>query len=254
MGNLHERANRRGAKLALIARFSGGVALKDEKAPALKIGIMGVSALAAGLSLIISLPAFSGANVENPEEGRISRVGAKLGFNLTNQIYSEEDELVGDKSFGFGMVLGGFVTFIVNRDWAVQPEFLYVKKGAEYSFGRVSFKSSYDYLEIPVLAKYTIRVNEKFTPNVYAGPAAGFLVTARWKGESSSMDIGGRSNPAEVGLAVGADWTANIEGHNVMVDIRYTRGLSRVNFALTGEPEPGAIYNSTIGFTAGYLF
>ena len=107
------------------------------------------------------------------------------------------DDVEEDAEMQLGFAVGGFVTYSINEIFAIQPELLYTMKGAkgtcEWDGLCEEWKDKLTYLEIPVLAKFTIPTEGKIAPNLFIGPALGILLSAKYEweidGESDEQDL-----------------------------------------------------------------
>lgn len=175
--------------------------------------------------LVLALAACAGA--QEVVKG-ITAKGVKLGFNISN--YTNTGIGVFSTRAGFGF--GGFVTYSLSPRFAVQPELMYMQKGTEYGFfGSLTWSA--DYLEVPILAKYSFPTKGKFKPSFFAGPALALLlssnVEAEYQGETF-LDISVKDGmkSADVGIVLGGGFAYQLRTFALTFDIRYTWGL--VNF------------------------
>ena len=189
--------------------------------------------------------------------------GVKLGFDIAkiNTDYNELDDFL-DTRVGFSG--GAFLTYTLNRQFAVQPELLYVSKGAEKDLFFVSAEWSMDYLELPVLLKYDIVPDGKLHPNVFIGPAFALLLSSKVRFMDYSYDVADYMKSMDVGFVFGA----GVDYKRVTFDVRYNLGLvgtidaaDKIN-DLTGE-EPGdtfylegdpSVKNTVFSFMLGVRF
>lgn len=142
-----------------------------------------------------------------------------------------------EKRLGFGG--GAAFTFGLGGVFALQPEILYVTKGTSLGdviitdwngnpVGTAKVIQSCDYVEVPVLVRYSAPTGGGFAPFFLAGPVVGIL--ASQKIHQTGMDGGlflldvARSTDVGVALGVGAEI-----GHGrvrASVESRYTLGLT----------------------------
>ncbi len=135
-----------------------------------------------------------------------------------------------------GMAIGGFVQIDFTGPFALQPEAAYVQKGFDIptipNDPNVEAGSlALDYVEIPVLAKLQIPVAGPITPTVFAGPAVSVNVNAEFdepRPGTDPRDISDFVNGTEVGAHMGAGLDIEAGGMLLMLDARYTRGLTGV--------------------------
>jgi len=188
--------------------------------------------------------------------------GVKLGFDLAsiNTDYNELDELL-DSRMGF--IGGAYLTYNLNRQFAVQPEILYVSKGAEKDLFIVTPYWSIRYLEIPVLLKFDLVPQGPVHPNLFAGPAMSILLSSEVGVLDLSYDVADGMKSVDFGLVFGGGFDYKW----FVFDARYTLGLANTVDAdkfndLTGE-EPGdyfylegdpSVKNNNISFMVGVKF
>src|ERR1041384_5194413 len=107
---------------------------------------------------------------------------------------------------GFGV--GGFVGFRLTPGFAIQPEALYVQKGAKTTQsdpgGTITGKIKVPYFEIPVLAKLSIPVKGAgiVSPHAYAGPALAFKTGCHVKATQGSTSYSDRCDAANIDLRI----------------------------------------------------
>ncbi|GAA0543169.1 porin family protein [Chitinophaga japonensis] len=119
--------------------------------------------------------------------------GVKGGLNI-----AQLSDFDGSGSRASGHV-GGFVNFRF-RDWAIQPELLFSGQGEKYDVALAGErKVALNYINIPVMFQYYL------IPQFYleAGPQVGFLVSAKDKGGSVTVDIKDGYNTADLGMGFG---------------------------------------------------
>ncbi|MEP7257396.1 MAG: porin family protein [Flavitalea sp.] len=99
------------------------------------------------------------------------QLGIKGGVNVSN--FTGGDFQNVDKKAIIGYHAGGFLSFLVGENFAIQPEVLFSSQGAklETAGNKENFKVSY--LNVPVLAKF--RFNGGFY--LEAGPQFGFKLS-----------------------------------------------------------------------------
>ena len=130
----------------------------------------------------------------------------------------------------------------------LQPEHLYVQKGAENELNNSTITTSLDYIQITVLGKYGFSTGGgSFAPYVAAGPYLGFNVNAEAEDENgNTADRSDSITGTDFGLSgeVGAD----VSGFNI--GLRYDLGLSNIDDTGSGLDQS----NRALLITAGYSF
>jgi hypothetical protein len=139
------------------------------------------------------------------------------GINISNQSSKGGN---GKSKVGFQT---GFGLNIYTKlpGFSVQPEINYISKGASYTV--LGKKSNYNlnYLELPVLAKYSI--GPVF---LNAGPSVGLLLGSSKKAESVMGDL----KKIDLGLQLGGGFAVPMsEKGKLILDLRYGLGLSKIS-------------------------
>src|SRR5512143_1888562 len=126
------------------------------------------------LAVALVLPQLATADV---------RMGIKAGANVANVNGNFADNVSNWKS-QVGFCGGLFLELNLGRILTLQPEVLYTMKGAEATVVEGTLtgtgKLRFDYLEIPLLLKLRIPTGP-IHPFVFAGPAVGFDLSAKFK-------------------------------------------------------------------------
>ncbi len=188
--------------------------------------------------------------------------GFKLGFDAAgiNTPYQELDDFL-DSRVGF--IGGAFLTYSLNRQFAVQPEILYVNKGAEKDLFLFTPYWDIDYLEIPVLLKFDLDPGGSVHPNLFAGPALDILLSSEIGALDYKYDVSDAMKSVDFSIAFGGGF----DYKHFVFDVRYTLGLAntidaaKVNkitgagpgdyFYLEGDPE---VKNRNLSFMIGVKF
>jgi opacity protein-like surface antigen len=149
--------------------------------------------------------------------------GIKGGINMANLAGDDIDDNEMKMAFGGGI----WMNYAFNEAFSLQPELLYMLKGADWDNGDYTIKLSY--IDLNILAKYSIPMEGNFAPYLFAGPSLGMNISAKeeYKGESEdlddvkSMDIGAM-------LGVGFDYMLE-SGGCISFDARYAMGLTTID-------------------------
>lgn len=176
-----------------------------------------------------------------------TRIGPMVG--IVNSSFRGDD--ADDAGSRTSFLAGGFVWFPLSRQFALEPELLYVKKGAETTIEDVTGTLAIDYIEIPLLAQIRFP-SQSVTPYILIGPAFSFRAGCRLSIESGDAELSTDCGDADVGIS-DTDFSLigglGLEVQNFMVSLRYDHGLSQ----LPSEGEADA-YNRAIAITFGYAF
>jgi hypothetical protein len=149
------------------------------------------------------------------------------------------EDAADDNNRRTGFLIGGFVLVDAGLI-AVQPELMYIQKGASQERTlpdgtTVTRTIKLDYIEVPVLVKLQVPLEEGITPSVFAGPTLGLNVTAVQEFEPEidrffeSGDISDGVSGTDFGLALGGGIDIDSPVATLMGDIRYGLGLTSVD-------------------------
>lgn len=159
-------------------------------------------------------------------QGR-TRVGIKGGLNASSLFYDSQG--VNDKNERIGFHLGLFAQAPVGEFFAIQPELLYMTKGATATYDVVGFRGKntfrLNYAELPVLA--TFKLGQAV--ELQAGPYVSYLLNSNI---NSNGDFGvGTSainrdnfNKIDYGVAGGL----NVYFGKIFAGVRYEQGLQQI--------------------------
>jgi hypothetical protein len=177
-------------------------------------------------------------------------VGVKAGMNFSNLNFDGDGASLNlDQRKGF--VGGLFVVWPATGRVALQTEALYSQKGAQMEEGDASGKIKLDYIDVPVLGRFSSPVSGGTSFHVFAGPSFGFRVSAKAESsfgdEEESEDIDDDVERFDLGLVAGA----GLEFGRFVIDGRYTWGLSNIN---KDEADDVKIKNRVFAVMAGIRF
>jgi hypothetical protein len=139
--------------------------------------------------------------------------GIKAGANFANMTNAE-----GSKSL-VNFNGGALVKIPLADAFSLQPEVVYSGQGAKFDGGKVSL----NYINVPVLATYTLPVGVFFQ----TGPQIGFLMSAKQKVDGEeSVDIKSSLKSTDFSWAIGAGYL--VTSANIGFNVRYNLGLSKI--------------------------
>jgi opacity protein-like surface antigen len=138
-----------------------------------------------------------------------------------------------------GFAAGAFAEFALGAHVAVEPQLLYVQKGAGYdaTSNGTSATATFrlDYIEMPVLAKVVFgRPEATVRPSLFAGPAVGFKVHCALK---AAVPIAGEQN---------IDCSDEVTGTGF--SLVFGAGLAYERFTLQGRYDLGLTEVAADGF------
>lgn len=184
--------------------------------------------------VLLAAVAVLGFTFANAQE---TKFGAKAGLNISNFTGDVEDN-----SSKVGFQVGVFAEIKVSDKFAVQPELAFSALGAKFDAG-TDVNYNMNYIVVPVMAKYF--ATEKLSLEV--GPQVGFLMSAKAKADSDSVDVKDFFNSTDFGLNLGAGYDV---AENINIGLRYSLGLSNIAKD-SGDQKVG---NSNIALALGYKF
>jgi len=180
------------------------------------------------LAAVLAL-GFTGANAQELQ------IIPKAGVNLSTQTIN----LTNGEKYKFGFQGGVGLNIPTGvKNFSVQPEINFVNKGTTVKIGSDKEKYNFNYLEVPVLAKYNFGM---FYVN--AGPSIGYLVGKDKKLDATYGDL--KKINFEVQMGGGVAIPAG--PGKVIVDARYGLGLNNIS------DEAGTnVKNRSIQLSVGY--
>ena len=197
----------------------------------------------AATALVILILCASAASAQGLEWG------ARGGVNFTNTSASGEDMEALD--WQLRGVVGGFVTWRATSWLELQPEVLYALKGAKTSAFDIESKLLLDYIEVPLLARKTFGAPDATRFYVAGGPSIGILVRARTRTDFGSsteeIDVKEDVETLDLGIVI----AGGVEFGSIVVDGRYTHGLSDIDKDTSGDVKTT---NRAVSLTVGIKF
>ena len=123
-------------------------------------------------------------------------IGAKGGLNISNIV--GKDAAYKSRT---GVHIGGFAGIPLTKQLSLQPELVYSSQGGKWD-GKDDGKTILNYLQIPVLLKYTTRVG------LFAetGPHIGFLLSAKDKYDGETEDVKEYLKTTDIGWQFGVGY------------------------------------------------
>ena len=179
---------------------------------------------------VIFFTAFSGTLLAQGAE-----IGLKGGVNLANL----SGDFANDLDSKIAIHGGLYARFMLNDNFGIQPELLFSRQGAEDSGNGFEFSLRYDYLSIPVMARFKM-----FGPLFFhAGPQFNFLTSAEAEstisGVTSTQDLKDNTNGLDLSVALGLDVDLPI---GLNAGVRYVYGLSNIDDSPSNEEVQNRIF------------
>jgi hypothetical protein len=170
-------------------------------------------------------------------------IGLRLGVNASK--FKIEG---GNSSIQNIMAVNAFVpvNIPISGNFSLQPEFGVIQKGVkstafdgDYS---AKIKQKLTYVEMPVLAKYTMQLIPKLQASAFLGPSLGYCLTGKvkyWENDAGTISEETEKTDfkrdnirrIDLGFNIGAAAFYELGDGNVTFDIRLQPGISDLNKA-----------------------
>ncbi len=173
--------------------------------------------------------------------------GLKGGLNLATVGGSDAPSgLTGVSQYAAGI----YLEISLPGPLAVEGDVLYSVKGAKMEVPSVATQTTtLSYLEIPVLAKFYLPL-PVIKPHIFAGPAIGFLMSAKEKdevlGSTTEKDVKDATTSTDLGIVVGAGVKIATPIIDLSVEARYNYGLTSID-----KVNSTKVYNRTVSILVG---
>jgi hypothetical protein len=231
-----------------------------------RINLCSKSRRAIWISVILIVALFLQAQPVSAGSG--FHYGAKAGLNGAWITASGSDPR-------FDFVGGVFATIPLSDRFSIQPEVLYTRKGGKdsqlipYIELNLTADFRFEYIEVPLLLRYSFGTDAQLSPYLYAGPSIGLNLSSNVRLETelgqAQIDIVNMKS-TDVGLAVGGGTDVALRHFSLVFDLRLTVGLG--NFLQASKPfvddenvafvredgSPPDLENGSVSFTVGVAF
>lgn len=183
--------------------------------------------------------------------------GAKAGISFSSlpNVGAVMDQITGrtsvETSSNVGVVGGGFVEFGLRERWAFQPEMLFAMKGVKLNIasGGGTVTTRMNYLEFPLLVKYTTQAATRVVPYFMGGPSFGVKASTSAQLDTTSQTIDEEIDAAIRNVDIGATFVVGVRRGRFLIEARYTQGLSDV--ATDKYPHTDSLRNRTVAIVGG---
>jgi hypothetical protein len=209
----------------------------------MKKGVL-ICALVLFLSVIIAAPA-SAATTFN--------FGLRAGASLSNVRWTDD---AGDEQSIVKPTFGAFALVKLTPMLALQPEVNYLVTGEKWAVTGGTNVENFTYLQIPVLLRVQFMKEGKFVPFALAGPAVGFLLSAKDGGD----DVKSFFKSTDFGAVLGLGGEFGLGKMKGLVDLRYYLGLTNafnmtvVTEGLLAAAPTLSMKNAAFALTFGIIF
>jgi hypothetical protein len=172
--------------------------------------------------------------------GLSAQVAVKAGVNFSNMLFEEDENSLEDLARNGAVKFTAGVVFIlpIGDVVAVQPELLFVQKGAESTYKslgqQVTNDLNYNYFDIPLLLRFSLGDTYGEGLGIYfnGGVYAGYAINGKSKTSSPlgttetdfTFDSADDQRRLDFGLAAGGGLTLG----NLFFDLRYVHGTNNL--------------------------
>lgn len=170
-----------------------------------------------------------GLMVATPAKGQQIEFIINDGVNISSLVG------VDDMSPKFGYFSEVGLGYKFNPTWGVELDVAWSAQGAKSRIGDASYTYNYGYMNVPLLATYTL---PKYNLTILGGVQAGLFAVASYSfkykvdGEVLSGGKGGIDNshfhPCDFGATIGVRWLASPQ-YKIGFEARYTLGLTQTH-------------------------
>ena len=177
--------------------------------------------------------------------------GVKGGLSLAN-LYGDD---ISDVDSKIGFTAGAFLNIGTSGQISIQPELLYTMKGAKDDVLGLEEKLKLNYIEVPILIKWTSPSEGTIRPNLFIGPAPAFLMSAKFEetfgGVLVEIDIKDEVKSFDFGVVFGGGLDFAAGSGSFVIDIRYTLGLTSVDDSGFDADLKNKVFSASIGYALG---
>jgi hypothetical protein len=184
-----------------------------------------------------------------------SQFGIKGGVNLGTVSGDDKSRYGVDPTSKLGITAGVSYRLGLIAGFAIQPEVLYMQKGTIYDNPFHKATMTFNYIEIPVLVKFSPLPLPVVSPYIEGGVSYGILVSAKEKMEytggtlpTTDTDIKSGMSKGDISILIGI----GVELAMLDINARYVIGLTKITKDFSGNEVK--VYNRGIMITAGFRF
>lgn len=172
--------------------------------------------------------------------------GPKAGASMAKVTGDDIDSLFSDVKYKTGFAAGVFLNAGLTPSIAIQPELLYVMRGAKEDV--IDLKLKANYVALPVLIKWMAPTQGSVKPNLFVGPEVAFLMSAKIDTVGGDVDVKDSTKSVDFGLVFGGGLDFDAGSGRVTFDVRYNLGLTKID----DSSDKSDIKNSGFAAYIGY--
>ena len=171
--------------------------------------------------------------------------GLKGGLNFAN--LSLDPKSVHDYSYYSGIVAGFYLEADILGPMSFQGELLFSQKGAKFNTNTQEVSIRLNYIEIPVLLKFSIPIVPTLSFNIQGGLYLGKKLSENWNPISYKPGEDFFKN-SDYGITFGVGVKFNALFNNICIDTRYSAGFANIS------QDEGEAKNKNFVITVGIRF
>jgi len=185
--------------------------------------------------LLVGLGSGIGFSASAQSSGRGTSFGVLAGATFSG--ISGDDAQAANLKTRTSFALGGFAQIGLSRNFAIEPQLLYLRKGAKASDADVTLAARLGYLEVPVLGtvRFPAATAGGVTPFFQLGPAIAFKLDCKVVVSSNSTTITQKCEDLDPDpiLIKSTDLSllfgAGVDVGHAKIAARYELGLSKLD-------------------------
>ncbi len=204
-----------------------------------------LSSLAVVLVCLLLLPP--------PSSGQVS-LGFHGGLSLATM---GGDDASDETDYRTGIGFGASLAIPVSDVVSIQPEVLYLQKGAEWNWDGAEVTLEADYVEVPLFLRIDVPTEGIVAPYFMFGPAIGFKAGCQYTGEGGVVsfemgcdEAGIDIKSIDLGGVVAAGLGIETGPGEIMLGARYNLGLTTID----DSAHEWDLKSRAFTFLAGYSF
>lgn len=196
---------------------------------------------------IIFIIAFYFSIITQTCAGEITSYGIKFGANFAKS----SGNFATTPSYKTAFSVGAFSVYNLSDQFSIQPELLYSIKGYKLDGKDFQVDATFEYLELPLLAKFLVSNTNTLLISLLLGPSVSYNLDAKFTTKIPGASFSGKIpnfNTLDFGAIVGFSILFPVNEGNIVFDARY-------NLGLTNWDEKHTDYkNRVITTSVGYSF
>ncbi len=187
--------------------------------------------MATASALVLGLALAAGA------QAQAVSLGLKGGLNSSTLKGADVADVGRTVSARQGFGGGGFMQVRLHKYFAVQPEVLFMRKGADFADTGLTGSFKVDYIEIPLLARVLVPTATPVMPYFFAGPALSFKSKCNVEATESGVTVSVQCDDPSLGTNLkSTDFSGTFGGGFdfdarfavLSLDARYTVGFTKI--------------------------